>query len=90
MELFTGRSPTPRRRVDRTRSFCRLPETKVTATGKVYQRGGTKAIVIDKIESSSSPEIEFMGHVGDLAVQDFPGGLGVYVTRKILEMGDSG
>lgn len=29
---------------------------KVTATGKVYERGGSKAIVIDKIEAQSAPK----------------------------------
>jgi hypothetical protein len=29
---------------------------KVTATGKVYQRGGSKAIVIEKIEGQAAPK----------------------------------
>jgi hypothetical protein len=29
---------------------------KVTATGKVYQRGGSKAIVIERIEAQASPK----------------------------------
>ena len=29
---------------------------KVTATGKVFERGGSRALVIDKIESLSSPK----------------------------------
>jgi hypothetical protein len=40
--------------MDRTRSLLPFAGDKVTASGKLYQRGGSKAIVIEKIEAQAS------------------------------------
>jgi len=61
MATFTGRLPTLRHQVVKKPKLLPFAGDEVAATGKIYQRGGSKATVIDKIEVQTAQKEKFKG-----------------------------